>query len=74
MNKRTFTDEEKTAIINDYTSGNMTFKDIIAKYRMTSNTLNVFLYENHVPRKRKRKQSTAKKMRALRGKGRAEGR
>lgn len=53
MKRRTFTEEERTAIINDYTSGNMTFKDIIAKYHMTSNTLNVFLDENHVPRKRK---------------------
>lgn len=58
MKRRTFTEEERTAIINDYTSGNMTFKDIIAKYHMTSNTLNVFLDENHVPRKRK--QSTTK--------------
>ena len=54
MNKRTFTDEEKTAIINDYTSGNMTFKDIAAKHHMSSHALNVFLNENHVPRKRKR--------------------
>lgn len=53
MSKRTFTDEEKTAIINDYTSGNMTFKDIAAKHHMTSHTLSVFLNENHVPRKRK---------------------
>lgn len=59
MNKRTFTEEEKTAIINDYTSGNMTFKDISAKHHMTSNMLNVFLDENRVPRKRK--QSTTKK-------------
>lgn len=59
MNKRTFTEEEKTAIINDYTSGNMTFKDIIAKHRMTGHTLNAFLDENHVPRKRKK--STTKK-------------
>ncbi len=54
MNKRTFTDEEKTAIINDYTSGNMSYRDIVAKYHMTGHTLNVFLDENHVQRKRKK--------------------
>ena len=54
MSKRTFTDEEKTAIINDYTSGNMSYRDIAAKHHMTSHTLSVFLNENHVPRKRKR--------------------
>lgn len=58
MSKRTFTEEEKTAIINDYTSGNGT-KEILSKYHLTSHTLYALLYENHVPRRRG--QSTTKK-------------
>lgn len=54
MNKRTFTEEEKTAIINDYTSGNMSYRDIAVKHHMASQTLSDFLDENNVPRKRNR--------------------
>lgn len=57
MNKRTFTEEEKTAIINDYTSGNGTL-EILSKYHLTSHTLYALLDENHVPRRRG--QSTTK--------------
>lgn len=58
MNKKTFTDEEKTAIINDYTSGKGTF-EILSKYHLTSYTLYALLDENHVSRRRG--QSTTKK-------------
>lgn len=58
MKRRTFTEEERTAIINDYTSGSGTL-DILAKYHMTSHTLYALLDENHVPRRRG--QSTTKK-------------
>ena len=58
MKIRTFTEEERTAIINDYTSGNMSFKDIAAKHHMAGQKLSAFLDENDVPRKRK--QSTTK--------------
>lgn len=58
MKKRTFTDEEKIAIINDYKSGNGTF-EILSKYHLTSHTLYALLDENHV--QRRRGQSTTKK-------------